>query len=100
MPYLKKCPPDLAIVTEHTKELDRVQKQFTSYFLGPRPFITGEKPTIADLLAACEFEQPSAGKYKLQGPVIDFIARVKGEIGPDYDEVHERMRSLAKMCLS
>ncbi|KAK4294790.1 hypothetical protein Pmani_032613 [Petrolisthes manimaculis] len=100
LPYLKKCPADLAVVSEHSRELDRVQEQFTSYFLGPQPFITGEKPTIADLLAACEFEQPSAGGYKLEGPVLDYLARVKAQIGPDYDKVYESMRSFAEKCMN
>ncbi|KAK4320093.1 hypothetical protein Pmani_009031 [Petrolisthes manimaculis] len=100
LPYLKKCPADLAVVSEHSRELDRVQEQFTSYFLGPRPFITGDKPTIADLLAACEFEQPSAGGYKLKDPVLDYLARVKAQIGPDYDKVHENMKSFAQKCMN
>ncbi|KAG7172989.1 Glutathione S-transferase theta-1-like [Homarus americanus] len=100
MPSLKKCEPDMAVVREHEKELQRVERQFARYFLGPTPFITGDQVTIGDLLAACEFEQPLAGGYNLSPPIREFITRVKEKVGPDYDEVHTYMRQLAKKCLA
>ncbi|XP_071521398.1 glutathione S-transferase theta-1-like [Panulirus ornatus] len=99
-PSLKKCEPDMTLVNEHKKELGRIEKQFSSYFLGSRPFITGDHITIADLLAACEFEQPLAGGYKLSQPTLEFLSRVKTVMGPDYDSIHTPMREFAKKCIS
>lgn len=85
----------MKVVNEHKKELGRIERDFKNYFLGSKPFIASDHITIADLLAACEFEQPIAGGYSMSQPIQDFIERVKGHIGPDYDELHSTMRDFA-----
>ncbi|KAK7076949.1 Glutathione S-transferase theta-1 [Halocaridina rubra] len=96
LPVLKKTIPDKSVVNGHKKELGRIGRDFEKYFLGSKPFISCDHVTIADLLAACEFEQPLAAGYDWQDPVISFIQRVKSEIGPEYDKVHSSMRELTK----
>lgn len=96
LPALKRTDPDMKEVNGHKKELKRIQTQFCNYFLGSKPFVTGEHMTIADLLAACEFEQPLAGGYEWSEGVLKFIERVKAELEPDYSEVHTTIREAAK----
>ncbi|XP_045581204.2 glutathione S-transferase theta-1 [Procambarus clarkii] len=100
VPILKKSEPDMNVVNEHELKLGQVETQFASYFLGSKPFITGQNITIADLLAACEFEQPSAGGYQLSQPILEYLSRVKEAVGPDYDELHTASRQLAQKRLA
>lgn len=89
----------MTVVNEHETELGRVEKQFVSYFLANKPFIVGDHLTVADLLAACEFEQPAAGGYQLSPPVLDYLNRVKTAVGQDYDNIHSTLRKLGKKNL-
>lgn len=97
LPAMKKTEPDMEVVSKHEKEMARVEEQFASYFLASKPFITGDSPTIADLVAAVELEQPKAAGYKLAKATEEFLARVRDEIGAElYDEMHGPVRALAK----
>lgn len=98
LPSMKKTNPDMALVNQHKKELGRVERQFATYFLGSKPFIC-DHITVADILAACEFEQPLAGGYELSDPILSFLQRVKSEIGPNYDEIHTTLRESAKKMM-
>lgn len=87
----------MEVVNKHEKEMARVEEQFVSYFLGSTPFITGDTPTIADIVAAVEFEQPKAAGYKLAKTTEDFLERVRDAVGADlYDKMHGPARELAK----
>ena len=90
----------MAAAEKHEKELQRVEEQFASYFLGDKPFISGETATIADLQAACEFEQPQAAGYTLAKTTKEYIERVREAVGAEmYDELHEAPKELANKVL-
>lgn len=99
LPALKKTKPDMQLVNLHKKELKRVQNDFSKYFLGSKPFISGDHISIADLLASCEFEQPIAGGFEFSETILNFIDRVRAEVGPDYDKIHASIRETAKQMM-
>ncbi|XP_068238879.1 glutathione S-transferase theta-1-like [Palaemon carinicauda] len=95
-PKFTQKPADWDLINEHKTELARVEKEFNSYFLASKPFIVGDHVTIADLAAACEFEQPQAAGYELSQPVTEYLKRVKAALGPCYEELHKVLYDMMK----
>ena len=56
--------------------------------------------TIADLTATCELEQAICGGVTFSMPIMNYIVRVKTVIGPDYDQVHEKIRRASEAVLN
>ena len=57
---------------------------------GNRKYVVGDRISVADILAACEMEQPSMAGYDVtqgRGVLGEYLKRVKGELNPHYDEV-------------
>ena len=57
---------------------------------GNKKYVVGDKISVADILAACELEQPSMAGYDVtqgRGVLGEYLKRVKGELNPHYDEV-------------
>lgn len=46
-------------VEDFQRRMETVLEQFETIWLKDKPFVAGNQVTIADLLAACELEQPS-----------------------------------------
>ncbi|XP_066940513.1 glutathione S-transferase theta-1-like [Macrobrachium rosenbergii] len=95
-PVITKKPVDEPLVNQHKEALGQVEKHFVDYFLASKPFIVGDHMTIADLAAACEFEQPLAGGYDLSQPIRDYLKRVETALGPHYQEVHKVLHDTMK----
>ncbi|XP_068235988.1 glutathione S-transferase theta-1-like [Palaemon carinicauda] len=96
VPVLTQKPVDAQLVDEHREALGQVEKLFVDYFLASKPFIVGDKLTIADLAAACEFEQPLAAGYDLTQPIREYLKRVEDALGPRYQEVHKALHDVVK----
>ncbi|XP_076043943.1 glutathione S-transferase theta-1-like [Oratosquilla oratoria] len=80
--------------------METVLDQLENIWLKDRLFIAGDQITLADLLAACELEQPSMGGYDVrQGrPVLnDWFDRVKEKLQPEYDEAHFMVYKVTNM---
>jgi len=59
---------------------------------GEKPFLCGDKISAADILAACEMEQPSMAGYNVGDgrPILSaYMKRVREELSPHYDEIHQ-----------
>lgn len=57
---------------------------------GEKKYVAGDRISVADILAACELEQPSMAGYEVtrdRAVLGDYMARVKAELSPHYDEV-------------
>jgi len=57
---------------------------------GEKRYVAGDTISVADILAACEMEQPSMAGYdvtKDREVLGSYLARVKAELNPHYDEV-------------
>jgi len=51
----------------------------------------GENISVADILAACELEQPTMAGYDIRegrGVLSAYLDRVKADLNPHYDDVH------------
>ncbi|XP_058127255.1 glutathione S-transferase theta-1-like [Anopheles ziemanni] len=75
--------------------LDFIEREFLG---GGSRFIVGEEISFADLLAACEIEQPKmagydpcAGRPKL----TEWMARVRDATNPYYDQAHKLVYKIA-----
>ncbi|XP_066937414.1 glutathione S-transferase theta-1-like isoform X3 [Macrobrachium rosenbergii] len=79
-------------VDEFQSRMETTLEQFETIWLKDKPFLAGSEITIADLLAACELEQPSMAGYDiLEGrPILAaWYKRVKDALQPHYDEGHK-----------
>merc|ERR1719297_313050 len=57
---------------------------------GDKKYLAGDKISVADILAACELEQPSMAGYTVtrdRAVLADYVARVKQELSPHYDDI-------------
>ncbi|CAL4073758.1 unnamed protein product [Meganyctiphanes norvegica] len=99
-PMINKCEPDMTLINSHKEELKKVDADMVRHFIKGRNFIAGEHVTIADLIAACELEQPMCANVTYSQPIMDYLDRVKSHIGPDYDQVHQKVRGFTKSMLN
>jgi len=80
----------LEAINEYTKH----QGLFRDHFLAGKPFLTGEKLSIGDLLVAVSFEQVSAVDKNLVESDLklkDYLDRCKA-LMPEFDEIHKDIR--------
>ncbi|XP_067911521.1 glutathione S-transferase theta-1-like [Heterodontus francisci] len=82
-------------INEALEDLQETIQSFEDKFLQDRPYIVGDKVSLADLVALVELMQPlCAGVDPLEGrpKLIEWRERVKGAVGKElFDEAHEVM---------
>ncbi|KAK3849584.1 hypothetical protein Pcinc_043664 [Petrolisthes cinctipes] len=91
LPMMLSKKPDEKKVEQFKGRMEIVLEQFETIWLKDKPFLAGNQITIADLLAACELEQPSMAGYDVfEGrPILDaWFKRVREAFQPHYDEAH------------
>nr|AQS22579.1 glutathione s-transferase theta-1-like protein [Pseudodiaptomus poplesia] len=79
--------PDEKVIAELRKAKDSNNKLFNSYFIKGKPFVAGEAPSIADILATVTMDQTSLIGEDLS-PVTAYMDRVKSHL-EGYDELHK-----------
>uniref|UniRef100_A0A2M3Z9Z4 glutathione transferase n=1 Tax=Anopheles braziliensis TaxID=58242 RepID=A0A2M3Z9Z4_9DIPT len=75
--------------------LDFIEQEFLGH---GKPYIVGDQITVADLLAACEIEQPKLAGYDPcagRPNMTQWMERVKNVTNPYYDEAHKLVYKLA-----
>ncbi|XP_027220725.2 glutathione S-transferase theta-1 isoform X1 [Penaeus vannamei] len=90
-PKMLGMPVNEKKVAEFKERMETVLDQLETIWLKDRPFIAGDHITIADLLAACELEQPSMAGYDVcegRPNLTAWFKRVKDAFQPHYDEAH------------
>ncbi|KAJ8971841.1 hypothetical protein NQ317_001554 [Molorchus minor] len=74
--------------------------KFEEIFLSDGSFVNGfSKITFADILAACEIEQPRMAGYEPQEgrpKLTAWLQAVKNKCNPYYDEAHGILNKIAK----
>jgi len=66
---------------------------------GQKDFIAGGKISVADILAACEMEQPGMAGYDVRNrsPIMKaYMERVQDSLNPHYDVAHEVVQMMIK----
>ncbi|XP_065165086.1 glutathione S-transferase theta-1-like [Atheta coriaria] len=90
--------PPAEKVKKYEENMNNCLDQFEEYFLTPGPFICGPKPTVADVFAATEIEQPRLVGYDptTDRPVLSaWLKRVREEFNPAYAEAHTFLEKVA-----
>lgn len=59
MPKLFGTEVNTKKVAEFQSRMETVLEKFETVWLRDQPFVAGNKISIADIIAACELEQPS-----------------------------------------
>lgn len=78
-------------VADFQSRMESALEKFETVWLKDQPFLSGNNVSIADLMAACELEQPSMAGYDVcEGrPLLTaWFQRVREAFHPHYDEGH------------
>ncbi|XP_060521887.1 glutathione S-transferase theta-1-like [Cylas formicarius] len=100
VPMLTGQTPNPQIIKKREENLVAFLDQFEDLWLNQgHEYVVNNKISIADLVAACELEQPSAvgfdvtvGRPKLKA----WIDKIRLECNPHYQDAHEIVYKLAK----
>nr|UCR60999.1 glutathione-S-transferase [Aphelinus asychis] len=98
IPLLKGSPPKPEQVAKFEDRMIECLDQMENIWLKDTPFLIGDQISIADILGACEVEQPRmAGFNPRDGrPNLSaWLDRVAKETSPYYEEAHKRLNKLA-----
>ncbi|KAI8437057.1 hypothetical protein MSG28_010426 [Choristoneura fumiferana] len=91
-PLVTGRPVDNKQVEGYLRRMENALDSFDSLWLGQgHQFITGDNICVADLLAACEVEQPRMAGYDASAKyanIAGWMQRVKSHFNPHYDEGH------------
>ncbi|XP_073811546.1 glutathione S-transferase theta-3-like [Musca autumnalis] len=82
------------------KEMETQLKALENLWLKDSKFVSGNSLTVADLFGACEVEQTRICTYDVSQKfpkISDWLARVREESNPFYDEGHKYMNKLAAL---
>ncbi|KAM3965359.1 glutathione S-transferase theta 1 [Aphomia sociella] len=98
-PLLTGKQPDPEKVSGYERRMEKALEDFSTKWLGRgNEFITGDSITVADLLAACELEQPRMSGYdpKEKFTIIsEWHQKVRNYFNPYYDEGHVILNKIA-----
>jgi len=98
VPRKTKKPVNEAKAAIHLKGFKTCLEQMENIWLKDRPFIAGEKISIADLLAAAEIDETAIGGYDAKDhheKIREYLERVGSAIHPHYDEANAMLNKLA-----
>ncbi|XP_037077523.1 glutathione S-transferase theta-1-like isoform X2 [Pollicipes pollicipes] len=77
--------------------MERVLDQLETVWLKETPYIAGQTITVADVLAACELEQPTMVAYDVTAGrprLAAWLERVRTDCQPHYEQVHTMCRRI------
>jgi len=101
IPMLKWNPPNEKKIAHLKQNMEESLEQMQSIWLqdGKKDFIAGSSISIADILAACEMEQPGIAGYDVRdkSPVLKaYMERVQDTLNPHYDEAHAAVNKMVE----
>ncbi|KAF4518210.1 hypothetical protein B566_EDAN005935 [Ephemera danica] len=96
-PTITGKAPNEKDVAKRQKLMEETLNKIENDWLRDNKFLVGNEITIADILGACEVEQPRmAGFDPCEGrPRLSaWMERVKQQLAPHYEDAHEKVRSI------
>ncbi|CAL4082355.1 unnamed protein product [Meganyctiphanes norvegica] len=94
IPKMTGTEPDMKTVERSQDRMETILDQFEEIWLDNRPYVAGDKITVADIVAICELEQPSMAGYDVtegRPKLAEYMKRVKKHLQPEYDEAFEQV---------
>jgi len=76
-----------------------VLDQLENVWLKDTPYIAGQNISVADVLAACELEQPTMVEYDVtegRPRLAAWWTQVRAQCQPHYDDVHSVIHNMRK----
>ncbi|XP_069703061.1 glutathione S-transferase theta-1-like isoform X2 [Periplaneta americana] len=98
IPKITGIPADPEKVKKIEKRMKNTLSLIENIWLKDKPYLTGDKISIADLLGACEVEQPRMAGYDARKDfprIAAWLERVRNDLNPHYDEVHKAVGKIA-----
>lgn len=99
IPAVTGKPAKEDVVKKNLKRMEDSLDIVENFWLKDHPYLTGNQLSIADILGACEIEQPRmAGYDPTEGrPKIKaWLERISNDLHPHYNEVHEAIYKISK----
>ncbi|XP_072949453.1 glutathione S-transferase theta-1-like [Epargyreus clarus] len=91
-PIISGKPPNPSTVANYEQRMVLALETFDNLWVGQgNAFITGNSITVADLLAACELEQPRMAGYDPSekfSNIATWLKKVRQHFSPHYEEGH------------
>ncbi|XP_069703062.1 glutathione S-transferase theta-1 [Periplaneta americana] len=97
-PMLTGVPANPERVEKLENRMKKTLGLIENVWLKDKPYLTGDKISIADLLGACEIEQPRMAGYDARKDfprIAAWLERVRNDLNPHYDEVHKAVEKIA-----
>ncbi|XP_013105437.1 glutathione S-transferase theta-1 isoform X2 [Stomoxys calcitrans] len=91
--------PSVKKLTKLQEDMENSLKLVDKIWLKNSDFVSGSKLSVADLFGACEIEQIKLAKYDVSEKfpnISSWLARVREEANPFYDEGHKYVNNFAK----
>jgi len=101
IPISTRTPPNEKKVAQMKANMEKCLQEIEDIWLqgGKKDFVTGSKISVADILAACEMEQPRMAGYDVRdkSPVLKaYMERVQDTLNPHYDEAHAAVNKMVE----
>ncbi|CAD0201189.1 unnamed protein product [Chrysodeixis includens] len=100
IPSIVGKPEEPKNLEGYRRRMEAALTEFNTKWLGRgNDFLVGNTPTVADLFAACEVEQPKMAGYD---PCVNFeninvwLKKVREHFNPHYDEAHTVLNNVGK----
>jgi len=92
-PIAFRQPPNEKRIASTRVSMEKCLEELERIWLqdGQRPYLCGDTISCADILAACELEQPAMAGYDVREKsaiLKAYMDRVKAKLNPYYDEAH------------
>ncbi|KAJ9596348.1 hypothetical protein L9F63_012623 [Diploptera punctata] len=97
-PLITGQTPSKKIISEYEDKMKRTLDMIETIWLKSTPYLIGDNITIADLFGVCELEQPRMAGYDPctdRPQVTAWMNRIREEMNPHYDKLHERVNKIA-----
>uniref|UniRef100_T1IZ07 glutathione transferase n=1 Tax=Strigamia maritima TaxID=126957 RepID=T1IZ07_STRMM len=99
LPRMTGKPVDENQLKSYGKKIEEAVNTIETLFIRNQPFLTGNEISVADVLAACELEQPLSVGYDIYGgheKMSEWMKRVQNALQPYYNEVHAIVHKIGK----